>query len=265
MKFSGMIICSDVDGTLIDEKNTVPKNNIEAIEYFRAHGGNFMIATGRVPEAVTSATGDLAFDYPGICHNGCSVYDFNENAYKETIEIDERAIHAAEEIMGFMPSSGVEVMTAQGIYVVKRTPATDFHITFEKVDAVFIDRIEDAPKPWFKILFAQKPDETDTIKEAFLNSPHNKNYNLIKTHHFYYEIFNKFASKGAALKKFCEHNGIDTKNVIAIGDNENDITMLDVAGVSAAVAGASDIVKSHADIITCSNEDGAIADLISKL
>ena len=265
MKFSGLIICSDVDGTLIDENNVVPKSNIEAIEYFRAHGGKFMIATGRIPKAVTVATGDIPFDFPGICHNGCSVYDFSENAYKETIEIDENAIPVAEEIINFMPTSGVEVMTAQGIYVPKRTPATDFHVTFEKVDMVLIDRICDAPKPWFKILFAQNPEETDKIKDKFLNSFHNENYNLIKTHQFYYEIYNKTASKGAALAKFCKNNGIDLKNVIAIGDNENDISMIDVAGIGAAVGNAHDIVKAHADIITCSNEDGAIADLVSRL
>lgn len=265
MKFSGLVICSDVDGTLIDENNTVPKNNIEAIEYFRAHGGKFMVATGRIPEAVTPATGDLVFDYPCICHNGCGVYDFSKKAYAEVIEIDERAIPVAEEIMNFMPSSGVEVMTAQGICVVKRTPATDFHITFEKVESTIIKEFCDAPKPWFKILFAQKPHETDAIKEAFLNSPHNKNYNLLKTHQFYYEIFNKSASKGAALKKFCVHSGIDLKNVIAIGDNENDISMIDIAGTGAAAGNAHDIVKAHADIVTCSNEEGAIADLIKRL
>lgn len=265
MKFSGLVICSDVDGTLIDENNVVPKNNIEAIEYFRAHGGKFMVATGRIPEAVTPATGDMTFDYPCICHNGCSVYDFSENVYKETIEIDESAIPVAEEIIDFMPASGIEVMTGKGICVIKRTPATDFHLEFEKVDSISADFIKNAPKPWFKILFAQSPAETDAIKEAFVNSPHCENYNLLKTHQFYYEIFNKTASKGAALAKFCKSYGIDTKQVIAIGDNENDISMLDVAGISAAVAGASDIVKSHADIITCSNEDGAIADLISRL
>ena len=265
MKFSGLVICSDLDGTLIDEKNIIPKENVEAIEYFRAHGGKFMIATGRVPEAVTPATGDLSLDYPCICHNGCSVYDFSKNEYKDVISIDEAAIPAAEEIMKAFPKSGVEVMTGKGICVIKRTPATDFHIEFEKVDFITADSIKNAPKPWFKFLFAQTPEETDAIKEAFLNSSHNDNYNLLKTHQFYYEIFNKSASKGVALKKFCEHNGIELKNVIAIGDNENDISMLDVAGVSAAVAGASDVVKSHADIITCSNEEGAIADLIKRL
>ncbi len=265
MRFSNLVICSDLDGTLIDEENMVSKENLDAIEYFRAHGGKFMIATGRVPDAVTPAIGDLKTDYPCICHNGCSVYDFMCNEYIETISIDEDVLPVAREIMEVCPASGVEVMTSQGIFVIKRTAATDFHIEFEKIKAFSANRIEDVPKPWFKILFAQAPDETDIIKEALINSPYQENYSLLKTHKFYYEIYNKTASKGKALLKFCEHNGIDPQNVIAIGDNENDISMIDVAGVGAAVANAPDLVKAHADIITCSNEESAIADLIGKL
>lgn len=265
MKFNGLIICSDLDGTLINEENKIPKENLEAIEYFRAHGGKFMIATGRVPDAVLPAIGDLKTDFPCICHNGCSVYDFSLDKYVEMISLDEGVIPVAQEVMQASPQSGVEVMTAQGICVVKRTPATDFHIEYEKVNSISAPEIAKAPKPWFKILFAQKPEETDFIKNEFLNSSHKENYTLQKTHRLYYEIFSKKASKGAALAKFCEDFNIDIKNVIAIGDNENDISMLDIAGVSAAVSNASDMVKAHADIITCSNEEGAIADLISKL
>ena len=265
MKFKDLVLCSDLDGTLIDENNVISKENIEAIEYFRAHGGKFMIATGRVPEAVYNTLGALKTDFPCICHNGCSVYDLNRNEYEETISLDDGAVSVAKEIMNSSLSSGVEVMTIKGICVVKRTPATDFHIQFEKVDFITSDKIENAPKPWFKILFAQSPEETEMIKERFLNSSHNKTYNLQKTHSLYYEIFNKNASKGAALTKLCKKHKIDLKNVIAIGDNENDISMLSVAGKSAAVSNASDIVKRHADIITRSNEESAIADLISKL
>ncbi len=265
MKFKDLVLCSDLDGTLIDEENKIPKENIEAIEYFRAHGGKFMIATGRVPEAVFPVIDGLKTDFPCICHNGCSVYDLEKKQYIETIPLDDGAVLVAEEIIKLSSNSGVEVMTEQGICVVKRTPATDFHIQYEKVDFITADEIKNAPKPWLKILFAQSPQETEKIKESLINSHYNNKYNLQKTHNFYYEIFNKNASKGASLKKLCEEYGIDLKNVIAIGDNENDISMLSVAGKSAAVYNASDVVKKHADIITCSNEEGAIADLISKL
>lgn len=77
-RFEGLVLCSDVDGTLIDEHNSVPKENLEAIQYFRAHGGKFTLATGRIPEAVTPVLHGITLDFPCICHNGCSIYDFTQ-------------------------------------------------------------------------------------------------------------------------------------------------------------------------------------------
>lgn len=265
MKFKNLVLCSDLDGTLLNEENEIPKINIEAINYFCAHGGKFMIATGRVPDAIFPVIGGLRLDFPCICHNGCSLYDLKKREYIKTISLDDGAALVAEEISSFSSNSGIEVMNKDGICVIKRTPATDFHTEYEKIVPAYAENIENAPKPWFKILFAQSPKETEMIREKFLNSSHNENYTLVKTHNFYYEIFNKKASKGNALKELCQEYRIDLKNVIAIGDNENDISMLSVAGVSAAVGNSPDIVKTCADIVTCSNEDGAIADLISKL
>lgn len=265
MKFADLVICSDLDGTLINEENQVPKENIEAIEYFRAHGGKFMIATGRFPDGVPPAIEGVTPDFPCICHNGCSVYDLAKKEYIEITPLDDEAAVVADEILKVCPTLGVEVMNKEGICIAKSNFATDRHIVYEKVDNTFSDGVRNANKPWIKILFAEDAEAIDLVKESFLNSHYQDKYNMLKTHRWYYEIFNKNASKGEALKKFCNIYNIDIKNVIAIGDNENDIAMLDAAGTSAAVANAPDEVKAHADIITCSNEEGAVADLISRL
>lgn len=265
MKFSDLVICSDLDGTLLNEENQISKENLEAIEYFRAEGGKFIIATGRMPSAVFPAVKDLKMDYPCICMNGCAIYDLGAKEYVEVTPLDDAVVNVAEEIMNASQELGVEVMNKDGIYVVKRNAVVDFHLEYEKISAEDRNSIEDVPKPWIKILFAAAPEEIDAARERLLTSPHHEKYNLMKTHRFYYEIFNKNASKGEALKKLCSSYNINLENVIAIGDNDNDISMLNVAGKSAAVENASDTVKQHADIITCSNEEHAIADLIKKL
>lgn len=265
MKFENIYICSDLDGTLLNENNEISKENLDAIEYFRSHGGKFMIATGRVPDAIFPAIGDLKTDFPCICLNGCGIYDLELRKYVETIALDDGVQEVTQEIMEYSKNSGVEIFNDDGICVVRRTPAVDFHLNYEKVTEKLTADLEDIPKPWLKILFAQSPEETDAIREKFLSSCYHEKYTLVKTHNLYYEIFNKSASKGKALLKLCKDYGIDLKNVVAIGDNENDITMLDVAGVGAAVSNAPEIVKKNADIITCSNEKHAIADLIKKL
>lgn len=265
MKFKDIYICSDLDGTLLNENNEISKENLEAIEYFRAHGGKIMIATGRVPDAIFPAIGDLKTDFPCICLNGCGIYDLELKKYVETVALDDGVEIVARKIMEYSKNSGVEIFNEDGIYVVRRTPAVDFHLNYEKVSEKITGDFDKIPKPWLKILFAQSSEETDAIREEFLSSPYHEKYTLVKTHNLYYEIFNKSASKGKALLKLCKNYGIDIKNVIAMGDNENDITMLEVSGKSVAVANAPEIVKKNADIITCSNVEHAIADLIQKL
>jgi len=260
MKFSEIVLCSDLDGTLLNEKNQISEENLKAIEYFRNNGGKFMIATGRVPEAVRPVIGDITIDFPCICHNGCSVYDLEEEKYIEMTPLDEDAVDAAKKIIEISPKSGVEVMTYKGIYVTKSNHATDRHLKYEKINFFEADGMENAPKPWLKILFAQEEEDTELIKREIAKTVYWDKYNFAKTYKYYYEIFNKNASKGTALEKICKTYGIDLKNVIAIGDNENDISMLSVAGTGVAVENASEHVKVHAKM--CAE---SVADLILKL
>lgn len=265
MKFKDLVICSDLDGTLIDEQNKVPKINIEAIEYFRGNGGKFMLATGRLPDAVYEAIEGVTLDFPCICHNGGSVYDLAKREYVEITPLDDGVVEVVDEIIRLFPTVGIEVMNKEGICVARQNFATKRHIEYENLDNAFSDGVKNTPKPWMKIVAAEDPEVVEKIREEFMNSPFRERYNMLKTHKYYYEMFNKSASKGTALKKACEIYGINLKNVIAIGDNENDISMLEAAGTAAAVENANDVVKKHADIITCSNLDGAIADLINRL
>ena len=79
------------------------------------------------------------------------------------------------------------------------------------------------------------------------------------------KYMHKNASKGNALETLCARFNIDLKNVAAIGDNENDLSMLLKAGISAAAGNAPGSVKTKAGIVTCANSQGAVADFISKL
>lgn len=264
-KFEGLVLISDVDGTLIDENNKVPKENIEAIEYFRAHGGKFTLATGRIPDALLSVVSGIELDLPCICHNGCSIYDMGKREYISMVELEKSAKTAAEEMLLISPVSGIEVMTTEGIYVVKQTAATDYHLSLEKVSAKYRNSFDEVKVPWLKILFGQSDEETGYLNEKMIGSKWKEQFTIIRTHKFYFEIFNKNASKGNALCDLCKRFKIDLKNVIAIGDNDNDVSMIELSGIGAAPENAYESVKEKAQIITKSNVEGAVADLISKL
>ena len=80
-----------------------------------------------------------------------------------------------------------------------------------------------------------------------------------------YEILPKGASKGNALCRMAELLGIDVNKTIAVGDYNNDISMLKTAKLGFAVANAVDEAKAAADHITVSNDESAIAVIIDQL
>ncbi|HJE18263.1 MAG TPA: HAD hydrolase family protein, partial [Enterococcus casseliflavus] len=58
--------------------------------------------------------------------------------------------------------------------------------------------------------------------------------------------------------------GIKQEEVMAIGDNENDLTMVEYAGIGVAMANATENVKNAADVLTASNEEDGVAEVINK-
>lgn len=78
------------------------------------------------------------------------------------------------------------------------------------------------------------------------------------------EVVDKEVSKGNSLRYLCEKLDIQEKQVIAIGDNENDLSMLNYAGLSVAMGNGEEIVKSSADIVTSSNDEDGVAKVIEK-
>ncbi|MFS1192878.1 HAD-IIB family hydrolase, partial [Enterococcus lactis] len=90
-------------------------------------------------------------------------------------------------------------------------------------------------------------------------------YTTVKSTPFYYEIMNKNASKGNALAKLADHLGLNKDEVMAIGDNENDLSMIDYAGIGVAMGNATENVKTIADVHTTSNDEDGVAQIIEKM
>ena len=104
--------------------------------------------------------------------------------------------------------------------------------------------------------------EKEKLDEAVKNIPKEyfEKYNALRTVSFIFEFMNKECT----LKALCKHLGISPNEVIAFGDGDNDIDMLQFAGIGVAMGNASHYVKSKADYVTLSNEEDGIADVIYK-
>jgi hydroxymethylpyrimidine pyrophosphatase-like HAD family hydrolase len=79
------------------------------------------------------------------------------------------------------------------------------------------------------------------------------------------EILPGGITKGSGLTKALKFRGLEGQNVIAFGDEENDLSMFSVAGFSAAPSNARDTVYAAADFKLCSNNDDGVAEFLEKL
>ena len=80
-KFDGMLICTDLDGTLLKNDKTISCENIEAIEYFKREGGYFTFVTGRMPFFVSYVLDTIKPNVPFGCVNGAGLYDGRKGEY----------------------------------------------------------------------------------------------------------------------------------------------------------------------------------------
>ena len=88
---------------------------------------------------------------------------------------------------------------------------------------------------------------------------------VVQTAAFYLEVIPRIINKGQGIRDICGVLGVDTAEVIAFGDAENDIPMLRAAGMGVAMGNAADAVKQAADMVTLSNNDDGIAAALEKL
>lgn len=266
MKFDGILFCTDIDSTLTEHENKISKDNLDAIEYFVKNGGTFTVATGRTPLTIPEVLNKY-IKIPVVCQNG-AVYDVHKKEYLYYQALDDRAIEIAKEIAESFPQSGIECYRLFDLAFVRNNKATQRHIENENIScATHLDcDLTEVEGPILKVLFAQEELETNEIYEHYKNSDYQKEYQLVKSHNWYYEILRRDTNKGVALQKLCELIGFDSKNVIAVGDNDNDIEMIEYAGLGYAVKNATDNLKKAADKVTKrSNAQSAVAEIIYNI
>lgn len=260
-KFDGYLICSDIDGTLIDDNFKIPENNLEAIRYFQNEGGLFTLSTGRTPQGAKLYIDLVKPNAPLVCQNGAGIYDFSEMRYLWTSPLG-NASDIVEYVVEKFPNCGVEVLCESGVYYTKENAFTTKHMTDEKFDVIRKSHTE-ITEPWLKALFAEEKEGADEIQNDLINSPFAGKYQLVRSYSTYYEVLEKNTNKGNAVKELGRLLNISKDKIITIGDNDNDAEMLLAVENSYAVSCASKYAKECARyILSADNNDGAIAELV---
>ena len=264
-KFDKILICTDLDGTLFRNDKTISSKNIKAIEYFKSEGGFFTFVTGRMPLFSSHVAEIIKPNAPFGCINGAGLFDVNKNDYIWTKSLSDGYKELIKEIDEKFQNVGIQVNTFYKAYFCKDNKSME---RFRKLTGAehLVRNYNNFNEPIAKVLFGSEYDEEILEIEKTLKAhPVACNFDFIRSEKNLYEILPKDTGKGTTIKKLCEHLNIDRNNTIAIGDYNNDISMLKEAKIGIAVSNACDDVIKAADYITVSNEESAIAKVIEDL
>lgn len=262
-KFEGILLASDLDGTLLCDDKSVSKENLEAIEYFKKEGGTFIFVTGRLPSNARNVADIVKPNGACGCLNGAGIYDYGKNKYLWNTCISRDVLSIVDYIYENHPEIGIELNCLERIYFIRKNASIMKHIKNESLPDINAHHRE-VTEPVVKVLLASEITRLEKVVEIIRKLPGADNYDIFRTDEEYYEILPKNIHKGVALGKLKELFP-EIKKTVAVGDNDNDEQLLLAADFSVAVANAKEKTKKAADVITVSNNESAIAEIIHTL
>jgi Cof subfamily protein (haloacid dehalogenase superfamily) len=264
-KFDGILICTDLDGTLYKNDKTISLKNRNAIEYFKREGGYFTFITGRLPYYSKDAYNSVRPNVPFGCINGGGIYDGATDKYVWTREISRDVIELISAVDEQFSEIGIQVCCFDKTYFAEENEMTQ---KFRKRTGLpnLICNYRDVKEPIGKIIFSSEDsDELSAIEKVLISHPLADGFDFIRSERTLLEILPKGVTKGLALIKLSEYLNVDINSTIAIGDFDNDVAMLKTAKLGIAVSNASRAALDVADYVTVSNEENAIAAVIHDL
>lgn len=281
------LICSDMDGTLLDAKMHISEENTKAIQYANSLGIEFMAATGRNRQEATAPLDEAGIQCATINLNGAQIFDKGgKSLFTLPIPLEETKL-----MLDIFEKNNIyyEVSTNQGIYSESQSQRIENfasmlantleHLTYKMaiamaasnlkmLDINYVDSIHDViVQPKVQVLkvicfSSEGPKILGEIGKIIRNSINDVVVTSSGQNNI--EINHKNAQKGLAVAYVAKQRGIDLKEVMTIGDNFNDASMLQIGGASFAMGNADIEVKQIAKYTTDTNLENGVAHAIYR-
>ena len=121
-KFDGVLICTDLDGTLLRGDKSISDENRCAIEYFKSEGGRFTFVTGRMPFFVSDIYERVQPNAPIGCINGGGLFNYESQKYIWNEELDPLAVELVRAVDEAFPDVGIQMNSLYHVYFSKENP-----------------------------------------------------------------------------------------------------------------------------------------------
>ena len=260
------LIAIDMDGTLLNSNKEISNRTIQAIGHAKEKGVNVVLATGRLLKSAQLFADSLELNNHVIACNGAIIIDgskkviyskpMDRNVVEKVMALGKKFntyYHFYDESQFYSNKYVKEIVD----YYSGRGQSIDVKIFDDEMEI-----INDKDLNLYKFLFIDNDLEKLIKLRKELSSMENISVSKSWTNNL--EVMDTGASKGLGLQFLCNRLDISPSEVIAIGDNENDLSMITFAGLGVSMGNGDDIVKKQANYITSTNDEDGVARVIEE-
>lgn len=247
------IAAIDLDDTLLRSDGTLSPQTLTVLEAWQASGRRIVIATGRPPRSIGRSLPESLQGVPWICYNGAEIRLADEPIYQNLVpaaDVYEILTHIQRTTPGLLV--GVEI---DNILYLNRTAKRP--TPYEVADLFTLDR------PAAKILLFS--ESAEPLARLTFDLPVTSRVLYSARYPHFIQIIGCTTDKAEALRALVGDWQMTMNDVVAFGDDTNDVEMVRDSGLGVAMDNAVDEVKTVANCITKSNDEDGVAALLASL
>lgn len=261
------LIAIDLDGTLLNSKKEISVRNHETLWRARASGVRLVLSTARPHYRIVKYLEQLGLadsESVAICFNGGLVVlgDGSQVLHEHHFQVDElKELSQLGKDMGFAMFAyrrdGILASADDSVYR-DRNPDAKFEV------CEGFDGVDWSSERIYKFALVGKPDDIRVLR-GDLPEGLSERFEVSSSVPQFVDFVSRGISKSVALERVGGAWGISPAQMVAFGDEDNDIPMLRFVGFSVAMGNASERVKKVADIVTASNDDDGVARALDEI
>ncbi len=253
------LIAVDVDGTLLNSHHALTPRVAAAIRACQIAGVHVVIATGKTRSSVEPLLDHLQLDTPGVYSQGLIIHNADGSIrFRRTMEPEQVA-----QVIAFAQARAMPFLAYSGdrLIVLERSPYTDSITNYGEPLPLLLASFDGVPVE--KFILIHTPETIAPLRHA-LEQTFDGQLTVVQALDHMIELVPPGSSKGDGLRRVLAALGVAPEQVMAIGDGENDIEMLQLAGLGVAVGNAKPALKAVADVIVADNDHDGVAEAIER-